>query len=376
MFDSLVDDQVGMSGGAESIQDSMPSQDQVIDMMLSRTFGSNVNDTATPADTQQAPVTQQPAGEQAAQQPPANNAATAVQQQAAPNWSDVSQKAFLDDSGSINMDKVNTYILGGKSMFSFVPMQDASAQQQKNSVEQEITKTPEEQEAEYRENIRAVSVGWLDKLQDYTNQFGSVEKAIQVLRNENETWYNNHLQQREVEQHLAKVREEVKKELAPLEKVKQEAEDKKREAEISKNLSSLAVNFEGLIPGMDGNQVMDQLIYDPKYAGNAVKMMLADKHPNVFSMPDGEEKNKIVNQFNRELLADSQRLGFLAEYGKMKWIISDQLPQIIKQAVNNAIANQQASREAAGAGVSKITGGKYDSGIKSASPQIFGIDIM
>lgn len=275
-------------------------------------------------------------------------------------WNQSASTAFVDDKGEIDIGKMNSFFLEGKSLFNYVPETPKAPPIQQQQQPTDLKLSPEQEEEEYRKMTEDTWLGWASRLEQLVQQTGDFGKAFEIVKGERSRDLQNYYMKMEVEKGKQLVKKELEEVMTPLNQMKKETEMLKRNTQIQENVNRVATNFEGMVKGMNGSEVLDQLVLDHKYAGKVTQMFMLKAHPEILSMPDGEEKKAIAMEFLSQVRSDPAMLGHLADFGRMKWFMSEQLPNIIKHAQKTALTNKQNTIEAKGSGISPITGGKYD----------------
>lgn len=339
------------SGSVSDPFSSLPSEDSVLND-FSSFFGGNSDDKSNNDQTEDAlkstPVQQGPETQTPEPQANTNNV---TPEDAFKRFNSSVDTAFNGENGSLNMDKINTFFNSGK-LFDFTP---EYKEPQTSTEDKPVELTPEQADEEYRNNLTQIGLGWASQIRDLINRGHSFDQALQVVESEYQKMIYGDLHKREIEAQKRAIREEMKDVIKPLEEQKRMIEQAKKQAVIEQNVSRFAGHFDNLIPGMKGADVIDAMIYDPKYAGEAIRINLFEAHPEIQSAKQ-EDRLRIAEDYINEIKSKPALLSHYVEFGRLK-LLAQQLPNIIKHAQEVAGKNKQNVRETTTSGISQISGG-------------------
>jgi hypothetical protein len=333
----------------------------VNDSALEQRVNSVLDGNANSNKQQGQPVAPQAPAQQQTQQQSQQQQPTSNQQQQpvdfAKQFAEGSQKAFFDDSGELNSQKVQDFFLSkGKSILKFeAPVTSAEAPKHDTVLD------PEQ---EYRDNVQKLFVGFRHGVDQLKAQGRTEADILNIIAQQLDTYE----QSKNSKIEFANARKEHEK---LFEAELSEIRENKLTAKISQNYAELSDGFKGLIPGMEGSQVLDSFVLRPEYGGKLTDYLFRKENPNVDKMPEAERK-PVIEKWFKNFQADKQAMSFVAEFGRAQWAIA-QLPNILEHAQKVGASKATNVREARIGAPSNITAPQKSVG-NSAVAQFLGYD--
>lgn len=341
---------------SEPIESASISENAWLDR-FDEVFGGGRKQKADNAPTNLLPM---PTQQGAASEPVAANNAPAGQTQPQPAvektpdmlFSEGNEKAFLGDDGLLNTSAFSDILGKAGQLTGFdAPFFGNEVAVQPKPVET----TPDVEFQEYRRDLTDTALGWHDKVMQIAQQNGgNFPAALEQVRQEYDLMVKGHLSEREkqVSDYLLEKKINEKLSNDPIYRKVKEAEEIDKRSKLEKNISTISQQFNGLIPGLNGEQVFNQLVFNKKYGGEAVLRRFTKENPN-FNSLSPEEKEKVSRKFENDLLSNPSELKEIVELAQLKWIVKDQIPKLIKHVQQIAVQNKQNASESRGYGVSK-----------------------
>jgi hypothetical protein len=331
------------------------ANDSALEQRVDNVIGSGANSNKQPQQpvAPQAPAQQQT---QQAQQPQPTSNQQPQPVDFARQFAEGSQKAFFDDSGELNTQKVQDFFLSkGKSILKF------EAPAVAESPKQDTVLDPEQ---EYRDNVQKLFVGFRHGVDQLKAQGRTESDILNIIAQQLDTYE----QAKNSKLEFANARKEHEK---LFEAELSEIRENKLTAKISQNYAELSEGFKGLIPGMEGSQVLDSFVLRPEYGGKLTDYLFRKENTNVDKMPEAERK-QVIEKWFKNFQADKQAMSFVAEFGRAQWAIS-QLPNILEHAQKVGASKAANVREARIGAPSNITVPQKSAG-NSAVEKFFGYD--
>jgi hypothetical protein len=124
----------------------------------------------------------------------------------------------------------------------------------------------------------------------------------------------------------------------------EEARNNRIEAAINRNVTEFSKEVEGLVPGMNGQQILNQFILAPKYGGSELDRMFAKDHPEAKGLPEAE-RVKVTQEWFRNFQTDRAAMAHVAEFGRLRWQV-EQFKPILEHAQMIGAGKVANSREA------------------------------
>lgn len=376
-------DTFGQSSGddqttQDSINNSTDPQSISVESRLDSIFGNREQtsnqQSQQPENKNQGDATQQKqtqpqqttAGQQQAQtqQPTTSNQQPAGQtqpQQLTPElFADASKKTFIGDDGQLNTQKVNDYFLTGKNSLLSQPIVSETVTEAPKS---EVTEVDPVQD--YQKAVSEIYNNMPQLLDELQKKGMSIEQGYQAIKEH----VSNLAVQRDMK---ASAIAEVKKYSAEFAKELAESRENKITAQIHRNVTELARPLDGLVPGVPGEQVLNQFILSPKYGGQYLDKLFRDQNPGYKNLKP-EELKETSSKWFRKFQSDPEAMAMVAEFGRARWLV-EQLPAIMQHGQQIGAQKAANAHETRMGGPTNMQGQQMSSGYSQRTNQFLGID--
>jgi len=365
--------QPGQPGASvEPSLDLLDTSDESMDARIARleAWGKEQTGTQQGSDQQKPNAASQQAAAQQATADAGKSAAGGApgQQQAtqpAPDpvkaFDEASQKAFLSDSGELDTAKINDfYLTNGKSILKYAVNAPAPVGSAPDFTDKVATIDPEK---EYSEKVADVAANFGAILEDQAKRGFTGDQALANIRQ----YLADLTRDRDARLEMKKTIAEEAKRFAP---DFEEARQARITAAIDRNTAELSSGLNGLIPGLDGRQVLNQFILNKKYGGEYVNHLFAKAHPEAAKLPEAQRVTVAEKWFD-EFQQNRAEMAYVAEFGRLRWMAENMKP-ILEHAQRVGAAKVQNGREALGIAPSGITTPRKASGISPTEQFLYG----
>ena len=275
---------------------------------------SRLDDLFGPQGTQPAPVAPVDPAAKPSEKPNPDTSAKPVTAEVDPSklFAEASPKAFFSESGDLNTAKINDYYLtNGKSFMKYV--ENAPAPEAVAPVD-----TKPDPEKEYREKVAQVTDNIEAILVDQINKGFTPEQTLQNIAEHFKGLKNEYQQRLDVK---TAIEAEAKRFAPEFEKSKQS----ERLAAINRNVAELSSGLNDLIPGMNGMQVLNQLMLVPKYGGAEIDRLFLRDNPGALKLAP-EEKDKVAKEWFAKFQANKSEMAHVAEFGRLRYLVDNFKP--------------------------------------------------
>lgn len=240
-----------------------------------------------------------------------------------------SKTAFNSEDGSFDSEKLTSHIEEKDSFYDklvFEPMETS------NEIDAE-----NDPEVQYRDNILNIADTFEDILEEEAGFEHTAEQTLQRLK-------EHFAAQKSTRDNLINENKRLDSRLAKHTASLNAAMEQKIDARIETVTNRIAPRFEGLIPGMSGEQVMNKFALDPKLGGQYLKSLFNRENKDLGKMTP-EEQKQVTSKWQRAIQTSGKDMAMAAKVGEALWYMEN-LPNMLQNAVQIGAGRANTQRNA------------------------------
>ena len=222
-------------------------------------------------------------------------------------------------------------------------------------------------EVEYRDNILNIADTFDDILEEEAGFEHTAEQTLQRLK---EHFASQKANRDSLISENNRLDSRLQKYTAPL----NAAVEAKIDARIETVTNRIAPRFEGLIPGLTGEQTMNKFALDPKLGGQYLKSLFTRENRDL-GKKSPEEQKAITDKWQRGIQTSGQDMAMAAKVGEALWYMEN-LPNMLQQAVSIGAGKQNQQRSAIGSKPKPNNGTKQAANMSPKLAGFFGRSVQ
>ncbi len=274
-------------------------------------------------------------------------------------FADNSKIAFNNEDGSFDSDKIVSNVEERDDFYQKLVFEPVEAS---NEID-----TLNDPDVVYKENILNIADTFEDVLEEEAGYGHTAEQTLQRLRDH---FASQKANRDSVISENKRLDSRLQKYTAPL----NAAVEAKIDARIETVTNRISPRFEGLIPGMSGEQVMNKFALDPKLGGQYLKSLFSRENRDMGKLSP-EEQKAVTDKWQRGIQTSGQDMAMAAKVGEALWYMEN-LPNMLKNAVSIGAGKVNTQRSAIGNTPKPNNGTKQAPGMHKDLSGFFGRSVQ